>query len=230
MENLPFYISFVFIITTLLIVIVFYKATNNHKNTLLIVIVWLVFQCIFGLTGFYTFTNTIPPRFLLLILPPVFLISVLFTTQKGRLYIDRIDTKLLSLLHTARILVEIVLFWLATYKVVPVLMTFEGRNFDILAGLTAPLIFYFGYHKQLLSAKILLIWNIIGIALLLNIVIHGILSVPSAFQKFAFEQPNIALMYFPFNWLPSFVVPVVLFSHLVTIRKIITQEKKDYTN
>lgn len=93
-------------------------------------------------------------------------------------------------------------------------MTFEGRNFDILSGLTAPIIFYFGFVTKQLDRKVILIWNFICLALLINIVVVAILSAPFPFQQFAFDQPNIAVLYFPFNWLPSCVVPLVLLSHL----------------
>jgi len=36
----------------------------------------------------------------------------------------------------------------------------------------------------------------------------------------AFDQPNIAVLYFPFSWLPTYVVPVVLFCHLAALRKL----------
>ena len=52
-------------------------------------------------------------------------------------------------------------------------------------------------------------------------VANAVLSAPFAFQKFGFDQPNIAILYFPFIWLPCCIVPIVLFSHLVTIRQII---------
>jgi len=99
-------------------------------------------------------------------------------------------------------------------------MTFEGRNFDILAGLSTPFIAYFGFTKKTIGRKFLLAWNIICLLLLLNIVVNAILSAPFVFQQFAFDQPNIAILYFPFVWLPGFIVPVVLFSHLVLIRRL----------
>jgi hypothetical protein len=99
-------------------------------------------------------------------------------------------------------------------------MTFEGRNFDILCGLTAPFIYYFGYVKPVLSKKILLAWNVICLLLLANIAIIAVLSAPLPIQQLAFDQPDIALLYFPFVWLPCFVVPVVLFAHLTTIRRL----------
>jgi hypothetical protein len=46
------------------------------------------------------------------------------------------------------------------------------------------------------------------------------------FQQFAFDQPNIAVLYFPFIWLPSCVVPLVLLSHLAAIRQLSNYGKK----
>jgi hypothetical protein len=174
-----------------------------------------------ALTGFYVQTNTIPPRFLLMVLPPMALILVLFNTQKGKEFIDQLNPKYVYLLHIVRIPVELVLFWLSLEKVVPELMTFEGRNFDIISGITAPLVYYFGFLKNKLSKNMLLAWNFLCLALLINIVVHAILSAPFAFQQLAFEQPNIAVLYFPFNWLPSLVVPLVLFAHLASIRQLL---------
>lgn len=221
MENLPQFISIVFGLTTILTVGLFYKATNNSKATLLIILSWLVLQTLIGLSGFYNVTDTIPPRFLLLVFPPILLIIGLFITSKGRQYIDSLDTKTLTILHSVRIPVEIVLFWLFVNKTVPEHMTFEGRNFDILSGLTSPIIFYFGFIKKQLNRKIILTWNFICLGLLINIVANAVLSAPFPFQKFAFDQPNIAVLYFPFNWLPSCVVPLVLLSHLATIKQLL---------
>ena len=215
------YVNIVFILTTLLTIFLFYKATHNSKLTLVILFSWILLQAILGLSGFYTITNTFPPRFALLALPAVLFIIGLFVSAKGRIYINSLDAKTLTLLHVVRIPVEICLYWLFIYKSIPQLMTFEGRNFDIAAGLTAPLVYYFGYVKNQINKTVLLLWNFICLGLLLNIVINAILSVPSALQQFAFDQPNTAVLYFPFVWLPACVVPLVLMAHLVTIRKLL---------
>jgi len=226
MENLPAYISLVFGLTTILTVGLFYRATSNSRKTLLILLAWLTLQAFIGLSGFYTVTDTLPPRFLLLVLPPLFFIIGLFATTKGRQYIDNLDTKTLTVLHIIRIPVELVLFWLFIHQAVPQLMTFEGRNFDILSGLTAPVIFYFAYIRKQLDRKVLLIWNFICLGLLINIVVNGVLSAPFPFQRFAFDQPNIALFHFPFVWLPCCIVPLVLLSHLATIRQLLNDGQK----
>ncbi len=230
MENLPFYIPLIFGLTTILTVALFYKATNYSKSALLILLSWLALQAFVGLLGFYKVTDTIPPRFLLLVLPPLGFIIGLFATSKGRKIIDRWDAKTLTILHVVRIPVEIVLFWLFVNMSIPELMTYEGRNFDILSGLTAPIIFHFGYKTKQLGRNIILIWNFICLGLLINIVANAILSAPFPFQKFAFDQPNIAVLYFPFIWLPCCVVPLVLLSHLVSIRQLMDAgRKKNFT-
>ena len=220
MLNVPTYIAITFILTTLLTVAFFYFASKKSIITLVILLVWLLVQMLIGLTDFYTDSYSLPPRFLVLILPPVIFIILLFTIKKVKDYIDNLDLKMLTLLHIVRTPVELVLLWLFVYKAVPELMTFEGRNFDILSGITAPFIFYFGFVKQNMNKKIILIWNFICLGLLINIVVNAILSAPFPFQQFAFEQPNIAVLHFPFNWLPACVVPLVLFSHLVVIRQL----------
>lgn len=220
MENLPLYISIIFGLTTMLTVWLFYKSAHFSKATLIILLTWLTLQAFIGLTDFYTVTDTLPPRFLFLILPAMLFVAALFIVPKGRQYIDSLDLKALTILHTVRIPVELVLFWLAVNKTVPVLMTFEGRNFDILSGLTAPFVFYFGFRKNKPDRKLMLIWNFICLGLLINIVVNAILSAPFPFQQFAFDQPNIAVLYFPFNWLPSCVVPIVFLSHLAAIRQL----------
>ncbi len=225
MNDLPVYISIVFALTTILSVALFYKAANHSRNFLIAVLAWLIIQTLLGLKLFYVIVDTIPPRIILLGLPPLLIIACLFLTIRGKRFLDQLDIKILTLLHTIRIPVEIVLLWLSINKVVPQLMTFEGRNFDIAAGITSPLIYYLVFIKNRFSKKVLLAWNFICLALLLNIVINAVLSAPTAFQQFAFDQPNIAILYFPFNLLPAIVVPLVLLSHLAAIRQLLVNNK-----
>ncbi len=221
-ENLPVYISVVFGLTTLVTVWLFCQAARNNKLTLVVLLSWLSIQALLGLSGFYTVTDAIPPRFAWVIIPPFLLIIGLFFTRRGRQFIDGLNLQILTYLHTVRIPVELVLFWLFVHQQVPQLMTFEGRNFDILSGLTAPLVAYFGFTKSRLSPRIMLTWNLLCLALLLNIVVNAILSAPSPFQQFAFEHPNVAVLHFPFVWLPACIVPIVLFAHLVAIRRLVS--------
>jgi hypothetical protein len=221
MENVLSYISVVFILTAFLTVWVFYKATNKSKTALIVLLSWLSIQAFLGIIDFYKITSFFPPRLMLSVLLTLFLISGLFLSASGRNFIDSLDLRVLTILHTIRIPIEIVLFWLFLNKAVPELMTFKGKNFDIVSGLTAPLVFYFGFVKKKIDKKIILIWNFICLGLLLNIIVIAFLSAPFKFQRLALNQPNIAVLYFPFNWLPTCIVPLVLFSHLAAIRQLL---------
>jgi hypothetical protein len=225
MENLPISISIFFGLTTLLTVYLFYKSTRSSKLVLVIIVMLLSLQSIIASTGFFTITDATPPRFLLLVLPSLVLIILLFIISGGRKFMDRLDIKTLTLLHVIRIPVEIVLFFLFLQKAIPGIMTFEGRNFDILSGLTAPLIFYFGFVRKSIARQWIIAWNFLCLALLINIVATAVLSAPFPFQQLAFDQPNIAIFHFPFVWLPGFIVPVVLLSHLVSLRQLLTRTK-----
>lgn len=225
MEHLPFYVYAVFALTLLIALFIFYKATNQSKIFLTLVLIWTALQSIISISGFYTVTTTFPPRFAFLLLPPLVSIVVLFNSKKGRQFIDGMNIKTLTIFHITRIPAELILFWLFINKAIPQLMTFEGRNFDILSGLSAPLIFYFGFVKKKINRSIIIIWNFICLALLINIAINAILSVPGTLQRFAFDQPNIAIIHFPFILLPACLVPLVLFSHLASIRQLLFYKK-----
>ena len=226
MEKIPVYIGLIFATTTSLTLFFFYRSTRKSRLVLTITIVWLAIQSLLGLSEFYKTSWTLPPRFILLILPPLVTIVLVFLTAPGRRFMDGLDMKWLTLLHILRIPVEIVLLLLFVNKSIPRLMTFEGRNMDILSGITAGLIYYFGFIKKNLNARIMLAWNFICLGLVVNIAVNGILSAPSPIQQFAFDQPNIAIYYFPFVWLPSFIVPLVMFAHLAAIRQVLKQNTK----
>jgi hypothetical protein len=216
-----------FILIALLTVWQFYKASHQSKLSLSITLLIAILQLLLGEINFYENENSIPPRFLLLILPAIVIIFLLFLTKKGNRFLDSLNIKQLAILHTVRVPVELVLYFLYIAKTIPQIMTFEGSNFDIIAGFTAPIMYYFGFIKKSLSAKMIIVWNMLSLALLINIVFIAILSAKTPFQKFGLHQPNIAIAHFPFTWLPSIIVPIVMLSHLATIKQLLQAPKKN---
>ena len=228
MLDLPLSIPLAFGITTLATVVAFYyvliRAVDHRKATRIIVglALWSILQSALAFGGFYSAsTDTLPPRIMFTMVPPFLVMLWLFSRKSGRTFIDRLPLAPLTYISVIRIPVELVLYGLALHQVVPDLMTFAGRNFDILAGITAPLVAYFGWHRGKLRRTWVWVWNIISLSLLLFIVANAVLSAPSPVQQFAFDQPNIAIFYFPFVLLPAVVVPIVLFSHLVAFRQLL---------
>jgi len=226
MENVSMLINVLFAVTAVAAVLVFWKATHYFRSVLIVLLIWAIPQSILSVRGFYTNWSATPPRFPMMIVLPVLLICVLFLTKRGRIFIDSLNLETLTILHAIRIPVEICLYYLFIAKVIPRSMTFEGSNFDLISGISAPFVYYFAFVAKKMDWKFLLGWNILCLALLLNVLITALLSAKTPFQQLAFDQPNIGVTYFPFVLLPTVVVPIVLFSHLASIRQILRRESR----
>ena len=221
-ENLPAYVTWIFALTTVSTVIFYLYAlweTVRQKASIFltatVLIVLLGLHATLAFNGFYL-ANTIPPRFPLAPFPSIIALLILFFVfaRKG---ISVESLQVLTLLSIVRVPVELVLLWLYQQGQVPQLLTFEGRNFDILSGLTAPLIAWLAFRGGKTNRPLLIVWNLLALGLLLNIVTTAILSLETPFQQFAFDQPNRGVLYFPFIWLPAIIVPVVFVSHFVSL-------------
>lgn len=178
---------------------------------------WLTLTGLCGYYGFYADFAARPPRILVLVWPPLILLA--WSVWKRRPEIDSINLRTLTLLHFVRVGVEACLWLLHRDGLIPQIMTFEGRNFDILAGLSAPLVGWFAFRNGRLNRPILIVWNLVSLALVLNIVIIAILSLPLPFQRFGLDQPNVAVVRWPYVWLPGVIVPSVIAAHLVVISR-----------
>ena len=148
MGHIPLYIHVVFILTTTLTLWFLYKGFHHSKIVLVTGLTWLVVQAIIAFTGFYQKTEAFPPRFIFLVAPTIILILAMFLTPTGRKFINNANDRWLTLLHVVRVPVEITLLVLFMNSQVPQLMTFEGRNFDIFSGITAPIVVYLAYSKK----------------------------------------------------------------------------------
>lgn len=220
MLPVPTHLAVAFIVTTALAVALFGWAARWSGRALVLLGGWLLVQGGVGLSGFYAHTAGLPPRLALLLGPPLVVIGTLLATAPGRHFVAGLRLEVLTLLHVVRLPVELVLLGLYLHGAVPRLMTFEGRNWDVLVGLSAPLVYYFAFRQRRLGRRGLLLWNGLGLVSLLNIVGNAVLSVPTPLQRFGFEQPNVAILHFPFVWLPGVVVPLVLLAHLAAIWRV----------
>jgi hypothetical protein len=227
METVPAALGFAFILTTALTVWGGYRAAHQSARTLSVLLAWLLLQTELSISGVYVAPEALPPRLTLALVPALLVIGLLFLTRRGQVYVDGLRLETLTWLHVVRVPVELVLFGLFLHKVVPDLMTFEGRNWDILSGLSAPMVYYAVFRWKKLGRIALLGWNILCLGLLFNVVVTALLAVPSPVQQLAFDQPNVAVLYFPYIWLPSCVVPLVLLAHLAAIRQLMRQPPID---
>jgi len=215
-ENLPNWINLLFFATWLFTLLFFYYANGQSGKLIIGLLLWSAFQSILAYTGFYQDTESIPPRFAVVIIPVFVVLGYGLLPKQQKWISENRNTKISTFLHIVRLPVEIVLWQLFIYQMIPELMTFEGRNFDILAGITAPVLGFL-FLKNIIGNKLLLLWNFVGLLLVFFIFVNGIISAELPFQQFGFDQPNRAIVYFPFILLPAVIVPIVIWTHLTDI-------------
>lgn len=212
-------VELLFLLAVSLTVCLYHLFVNREKRVLFFILLWSILHSILALTGFYHETDSFPPRFSLVLIPVfIFIIYSIHKGLKSRVE-SSIETCRSTLLHSVRIPVEVVLYLLYVNGEVPKLMTFEGRNFDIIVGLSAPIIYWL-YKRKIIGKFGLLVWNVIGLFFVLFILVNGVLSARLPFQLFGIEQPNVAVEFFPFILLPAVVVPLVIVTHIRDIIKI----------
>jgi hypothetical protein len=191
-EQLPAYINVVFILTTFLTMLLFLKAVNFQKTGVSILLAILVFQGILSFNGFYQ----VPLRIPVLVIPSLLIIIILLSGKFSKKWLPAVSLPWLTALQVIRIPVEMVLFWLYKEKQIPVNMTFEGWNYDILSGITALPMVWLALNNRSTAKRILLVWNFICLGLLITIVTIAVLSAKLPIQQWGFDQPNVAIQHF----------------------------------
>ena len=226
-ENLPGYVSIIFILTTFLTVGFLLYAVKQTvfetipaKILIFLLAFWIIFTAILAINGFYLNNAAFPPRVVAFGVAPALLVIIAYFIFFRKNFIENLPLKTLTLLSVIRIPVEIVLMWLFHNQLIPQEMTFEGRNFDILSGITAPVVYFLAFRGGKVNRQLLIGWNIFALGLLLNVVIRAILAFPSINPQLAVELQNRGVAYFPFIWLPAIVVPIVFFTHLASLWKL----------
>lgn len=208
---------------------VLFQANRSIRSSrfLLIMVVFVLAELTLAYFGFFEAIRTQPARMALLVGPGLAFTLWLFFSNSGKAWRSGWKAEPLIMLHIARLPVELMLFQLFLKKLVPEAMTFEGYNFDIISGITAPLaLFVFRHYSKENGGLVFRIWNLICLGLLAVVVVTAVLSAPSPFQQLNFDQPNHGILLYPYNLLPAFIVPLVLISHLQLLSLKLKPSKK----
>ncbi len=231
--DLPISITATFILLCLLVFLFFLRmilspllSSGRKRLAWGVVIglaVWIAGQSILSIGGFYLASFELPPRAVLMLLPPILAMLIIFSLYWRSVYFQQLSLKSLTHIQLFRLPLEVfVLASLATAGYISEVMTYYGRNFDVLVGITAPIVAYFYFNRKVMSWKGLLIWNMVSLLLLINVTSHAVLSMPyPGLQQFGLDQPNVAVFHFPFIWLPVLLVQVAYFCQIASIIKLL---------
>lgn len=115
-----------------------------------------------------------------------------------------------------RLPLELVLHQWSAEGVIPVQMTFEGHNFDIVTGVFALVVAAVALRGEP-PRRLVLAFNVVGLGLLLTVATIAVLSSPLPVR--AYDGPPLLLaLHFPFGWIVPMCVSAALFGHLLTFR------------
>jgi len=181
---------------------------------------WLALTGMLAERGFFDDFQSIPPRLVLALGPPLLTLLALTFSRRIAPLLAALPPAWPVAAQTFRIPVEIVLWQLAVAGAIPELLSFHGRNVDILIGLTAPVVAYACFVRRAWPARVAVWWNWAGIVILLNVVVHAQLSAPTPWRIFETDPPATFIADWPYIWLPAFLVPLAWLLHAVSLRQL----------
>ena len=187
---------------------------------------WLSILGALAFLGFFQNFEVLPPRFFIAFGPPVVLTLVLLFSKSFYKILLNIPPSWLVYVQSFRIPMEIFLWLGFIAGFVPPQMTFEWLNFDIIVGITALMGGYTFFGRGRYRRFEAIIWNIFGIILLFNILLIAFLSAPFPFRVFMNEPANTMVAYFPFIWIPGFIVPFALAMHLFSLKQLLLNKQR----
>lgn len=182
-------------------------------------LIWMAFVSIWSLSGIMIDFTKFPLNFMPVIGPALLTPVILLFSKNWSEILRNIPVVNIIRLQHFRVFVELLLWALFVASVLPIQMTFEGRNFDVLAGLTAPVVAWLA-SRNYVSKNGLIVWNILCLGLLINIITIAILSTPSPIRVFMNEPANIIVAHFPVSWLPGFLAPFAFALHIFSLKQL----------
>ncbi|HEY0680197.1 MAG TPA: hypothetical protein VGD17_18055 [Chitinophagaceae bacterium] len=183
---------------------------------------WVGILTVLAVKGFFE-VKTLPPRFGIFVLAflTVSLILCFLSVKRHLSFLFSIPSHWLIYFQSFRVVVEVVLWLLFLDGLVPKEMTFEGRNFDVLVGLAAPIAGYMVQKKTHYGVGIA--FNIFGLVALANIITIVVPAFPSPFQKYA--TLHLA-SYFPGITIPALLAPAAMYVHILSIKQLMAKRRE----
>lgn len=181
---------------------------------------WLVSVLALSASGVLSRFDARPPPMLVMVATGLALFAFATTRPVVRDLLRASPLAWPVLVQTMRLPIELFLHGLYREGRLPVHLTFEGRNLDILVGLSAPIVAWL-VHAGRIRARALVAWNVLGLGLLANVVGMAITTLPGPLHLAWPGPSNEVLTTVPFVWLPAWLVPVALVAHVASLRQVL---------
>lgn len=202
-----------------------HRATRSRAILVILIGVGAV-HVMLARQGFYQRPHAVPPPQLALLGPVLLATLAMFAMGRARRWLQALPLLPLTMLHIARVPVEVTLHEAYRAGLVPQDMTWSGHNFDILSGISAAFLAAWMLGRRRPGRGVLIGWNLVCLGLLLNVVTTAVLSIPSSVQRLHFDHPNVLVTSAPYILLPALVVPLVFWAHLAALAGLLRKHQR----
>lgn len=187
---------------------------------LVVALVWFLLALLIGASGLLA---SIPPPFpqaflfsLVIVLLLLFWRSFLF-----REWLLSVDIRVLVLIHLSRF---VGIYFLVLYSRgdLPYAFAVPGGWGDIAVAATAIPASLFLQNEGAISRRILFLWNVFGLVDILLVI------ATASRLAMANSESMVALTRLPLSLLPTFLVPIIVFTHIIIFVRLLTSRRKIY--
>ena len=192
----------------------------NSKKVLIILIAWLLAALIAGASGL--FTTLVPPFPQAVLLGLVVVQLLIFAFSPGfRDWCLSVDVRALVLFHLTRF-VGVYFLILYSQGRLPFDFAVRGGWGDIATAAGVLILVLFVRPAGKTGWALYLLWNVLGFVDILFVVLTA--------ARLAFSEPGSMdeLLRLPLNLLLTFVVPIIIFTHIVIFIRLFRSPKRGY--
>jgi len=200
------------------------RARRTAWRTALAAAAWMAVTGAIAASGQLSFERTPPTG--MLIFPVVGALGLGIGLSGIGRRLAALPVATLVALQAFRLPLELAMHQAYVEGLMPVQMSYSGRNLDIVTGasalLLAPLVARGLAPRWAVSA-----WNAMGIVLLANVLVIAALSTPTALRAFHDAPAMVWVTRFPFVWLPAVLVVTAIYGHVVVFRALARESRRE---
>lgn len=177
----------------------------------IVILLWIIFQSTLSLNRWYMDRKSLHLLFPYLTTLIITLAVSFLPVMKD--FRESLHRPTLIWMQLLRLPMHGLVYWSVLHKQSPAGIWIYPLIADLIAIAAIPIILR-ALRSSDNNSGLLRVWHIFGSITLMSSWVIMLLSAPSAMQQLAFQSPNYLIVHFPGSWIPSVIIPLLLFGHI----------------